>query len=114
MRYAPHILHVLVYTLLPPAFGLDPELTGLPGVRSAVGIHSSGRGPVLEARSSMLAGFPVPGSRGSSGSGYQKAQSAGWCWPAAPLLRGPPGLLEEVLLIEVAGTEVLRLRGVAT
>ena len=25
----------------------DPELTGLPGIRSAVGIHGSGRGPVL-------------------------------------------------------------------
>ena len=29
-------------------------------------------------------------------------------------LRGPSGLLKRVLLIEVAGTEVLELRGVAT
>ena len=40
----------------PPAFGLDPELTGLPGERPAVGIHGSGMVPVLEARGSPWAG----------------------------------------------------------
>ena len=36
------------------------------------------------------------------------------CWPEHAPLRGPSGLLKRVLLIEVAGTEVLELRGVAT
>ena len=34
-------------------------------------------------------------------------------WPERAPLRGPLGLLNRVLLIEVAGTEVLALRGVA-
>ena len=36
------------------------------------------------------------------------------CWPEHVPLLGPAGLLKRVLLIEVAGTEVLELRGVAT
>ena len=36
------------------------------------------------------------------------------CWPERAPLRGPLGLLKRVLLIEVAGTEVLGLRGVVT
>ena len=36
------------------------------------------------------------------------------CWPERAPLRGPLGLLKRVLLIEVAGTGVLELRGVAT
>ena len=36
------------------------------------------------------------------------------CWPEHAPLRGPSGLLKRVLLIEVAGTEVLGLRGVVT
>ena len=35
------------------------------------------------------------------------------CWPEHAPLRGPSGLLKRVLLIEIAGTEVLELRGVA-
>ena len=68
-----------------------------------MGIHNSGREPVLEDR-----GWLEPRE---SIVGIQKAQSAGWCWPVAPPLRGPLGLLEEVLLIEGAGAKVLGLRG---
>jgi len=52
----------------------------------------------------------VAGARQGICVGVEKAQSAGWCCGLRhPSLRGPPGLLKEVLLIELAGTKVLRL-----
>ena len=38
------------YYVRPPAARLDPELTGLTGVRPAVGFYGSGREPVLDVR----------------------------------------------------------------
>ena len=60
----------------PPAFGLDPELTGLPGVPPAVGIHGSGRAPVLEARGSPLAGGQWQGAESVARRGIKSPK----CW----------------------------------
>ena len=65
-----------VYAVHPPAFGLDPELTGLPGVRPAVGIHGSGRAPVLEARGSPLAGGQWQGAESVQCRGIKSPK----CW----------------------------------
>ena len=43
-------IYILIYIHIPPAARLDPELTGLPGVRPAVGFYGSGREPVLDVR----------------------------------------------------------------
>ena len=50
----------------------------------------------------------VAGARQGMCIGVEKAQSAGWCCGLRhPSLRGPPGLLKEVLLIERAGFKSL-------
>ena len=50
----------------------------------------------------------VAGARQGICVGVEKAQSAGcYCGPRHPSLRGPPGLLKEVLLIERAGFKSL-------
>ena len=90
----------------PPAFGLDPELNGLPGRRPAVGFYSSGRVPVLDDRSWL--------EWISSCVGVQKP--VGFAYHAAPgsadaprhLLRAGLGVFSTE---GYAGTKVLGLRG---
>merc|ERR1711982_151676 len=69
-------------------------------------------------RDTIGSGYPLPwqgpvlvpwmpfGVSSGTASGY-KSPKCWACWPAAQPLRGPAGLLKEVLLIERAGTKVL-------
>jgi hypothetical protein len=65
-------------------FAGEPGAPGLAGTSWQVVLHFVQGAPVLD--------FSRPSGPRESGVGIEKAQSAGWCWPAAPVSVRPLGV----------------------